>query len=194
MGAKVSTAPAAPFRVRYGDGASDFQRVRLTRSMSPADVERAVAGAVGLEQGMMFLRNEDGVSGFHAELAGDWEVGRLLGAGRSEDLLVAVRQLGDRFDAVGDRLGGRIDAMGEQLGGRIDALGGRIDKMSEDLGGRIDTMSEKLVQLGAAVIGVRQRLSPPRDEGRADTERADAGRADAGRADAGGTILSLSDD
>ena len=67
----MAAPPVAPFRVHYGAGA--FQRVRLAPGMSGSDVKEAVAGAVGLAVGSFFIRDAEGVSGFHAGLAGDWE-------------------------------------------------------------------------------------------------------------------------
>jgi len=132
--------PAPPFRVRHGGGAP--VRVRLAPGTSEAGVKEAVAGAVGLPVGAFFLRDaEGGVSAFHAGLAGDWDAVLLPGAGaapaaeRSDELLAAaMRTLGDRVDAMGERL----EAIGVQT-------------------------VELLRHLQVAVAGVRQRQSPPRE-------------------------------
>jgi len=73
----MAAPPVAPFRVRYGDGA--FQLVRLAPGMSEAGIERVVALATGLAVGTFGLRDAEGVSGFHAGLAGDWEAVLLPG-------------------------------------------------------------------------------------------------------------------
>ena len=75
----MAAPPVAPFRVRYGDGA--FQLVRLAPGRSEAGIERVVALATGLAVGTLGLRAAEGVSGFHAGLAGDWEAVQLPGVG-----------------------------------------------------------------------------------------------------------------
>ena len=69
-------APSVPFRVRYaGFRGGEPQLVRLVPGMLPADVERAVASALGLVPCTIFLRGPGGVQGFHARLTGDdWEI------------------------------------------------------------------------------------------------------------------------
>ncbi len=70
-------AASAPFRVR--DLAGVWHGVELEPINSPADVEKAVAGAVGLVVGTFFLRNAAGsTSTFRGGLSGDWHVVLLL--------------------------------------------------------------------------------------------------------------------
>jgi len=73
----MAAPPVAPFRVRYGAG--PFERVRLAPGMSEAGIKEAVALATGLAVGTFGLRDAEGVSGFHAGLAGDWEAVLLPG-------------------------------------------------------------------------------------------------------------------
>jgi len=131
----MAAPPVAPFRVRYGDGA--FQLVRLAPGMSEAGIERAVALATGLAVGTFGLRDAEGVSGFHAGLAGDWEA----------VLLPERPQLPERPGA-GDELLAAV----RELGAAVRELGATSVKSLEMLRG-----------LQAAVAGVRQRQSPPRE-------------------------------
>jgi len=73
----MAAPPVAPFRVRFGAG--ECQLVRLAPGMSEAGIERAVALATGLAVGTFGLRDAEGVSGFHAGLAGDWDAVLLPG-------------------------------------------------------------------------------------------------------------------
>ena len=75
----MAAPPVAPFRVRYGAGA--FQLVLLPPGASEAGIERAVALATGLAVGTFGLRDAEGISGFHAGLAGDWDAVLLPGVG-----------------------------------------------------------------------------------------------------------------
>ena len=72
----AAAPPPVPFRVRYaGFRGGEPQLVRLVPGMSCADVKEAVASALGLEPGPMYMRGEGGVQGFHAGLTGDdWEI------------------------------------------------------------------------------------------------------------------------
>ena len=131
----MAAPPVAPFRVRYGDG--PFQLVRLAPGMSEAGVKEAVALATGLAVGTFGLRDAEGISGFHAGLAGDWDAALLPERpqlperpGAGDELLAAVRELGAAVRELG--------ATGVQS---VEMLRG----------------------LQAAVAGVRQRQSPPRE-------------------------------
>ena len=149
-------ASAPDFRVRYGAGA--FKRVLLSRGASPADIKEAVAGAVGVAVGTFFVRSaaSGAVAPLHAGLVGDWEVELLpamaqaqaptgvAAAGRPDDLLLAAVE----------RLGERIEATGQQT---VEML-----RQIQETG---QQTVEMLRQVEAAIAGVRQRLSPPREGG-----------------------------
>ena len=135
-------ASAPDFRVRYGAGA--FKRVLLSRGASPADIKEAVAGAVGVAVGTFFVRSaaSGAVAPLHAGLVGDWEVELLpaMAQAQAPTGVAAAGRPDDLLLAAVERLGERIEATGQQT-------------------------VEMLRQVQAAIAGVRQRLSPPREGG-----------------------------
>ena len=132
----MAAPQVAPFRVRDLDGG--WHPVDLVPGILPADVKDAIAAVVRLAPGTFGLVNAaGGGSGFHAGLAGDWEA----------VLLPERPQLPERPGA-GDELLAAV----RELGAAVRELGATSVKSLEMLRG-----------LQAAVAGVRQRQSPPRE-------------------------------
>jgi hypothetical protein len=142
----MAAPPVAPFRVRYGAG--PFERVRLAPGMTPAEVDRTVAGAVGLAVGSFFIRDAEGVSGFHAGLAGDWEAVLLPGQAPPgvdrglvvADLVAAVRatvasellqNLARLFPAAGSPLSESYASVGTDALAVLNGIPGSVSTFAE---------------------------------------------------------------